>query len=157
MDEEEKIETQEEQSEIEKTAVEEETPAEESAEEAPIEETANDEVLEQKLEQEGRLPFPNARVVALLKEGLDSEKMIRSRVKLELNEFLGKMVKQIANELNKSPYTMVEAGDLHRAIKKYEQLEEVHKQKERILVYLEKIKQDCNVLMADVERSFDVS
>ena len=148
MEEEEKTETQEEQPKTEEASVE-----EAPAEEAPAEGEDSDE----ELEKDERLPFPNARVVALLKEELDPEKMIRSRVKLELNEFLGKMVKQVARELNKSPYTMVEAGDLHRAIKKYEQLEEVHKQKERILTYLEKIKQDCNVLMADVERSFDVS
>jgi hypothetical protein len=95
--------------------------------------------------------------VKLLKEGLDSEKMVRGRVKHELNVWLGEMVKRVAKDMNKSPYTMVEAGDLHRAIRKYEQLEEVHKQKERIMVYLDKIKQDCNVLLSDVERSFDVS
>ena len=127
---------------------------EESQEEAPANE---EEALEKELEEdEEKLPFANARVVRLLKEGMDSDKMVRARVKKEMNEWLGSMVNRVAKDMNKSPYTMIEAGDLHRAIKKYEQLEEVARQKERMLVYLDRIKQDCNMMIGEIERSFDI-
>jgi len=130
-----------------------EAPAE-TVEEAPKNEDAD---LEKQLEeQDERLPFPNARVVALMKRELDKEKMIRARVKKEMNEFLGRIVQNVAREMNKSPYTVIEGGDLHRAIKKYEKMEEIASQKERLIGYMDRIKQDCNVLISDVERSFDL-
>lgn len=116
------------------------------------EETNVKEVLEDK----DRLPFANARVVSLMKEALDEDKMIRARVKEEMNEWLGKMCLRVAKDMNKSPYTMIEGGDLHRAIEKYEQLERVAEQKERIITALNRIIQDCKILVSDVERTFDV-
>jgi hypothetical protein len=130
-----------------------EAPAE-AVKEAPKSEDAD---MEKQLEAEDeRLPFPNARVVALMKKELDKEKMIRARVKKEMNEFLGRIVRNVAREMNKSPYTVIEGGDLHRAIKKYEKMEEISSQKERLIGYMDRIKQDCNVLISDVERSFDL-
>jgi hypothetical protein len=130
-----------------------EAPAE-AVEEAPKNEDA---ALEQELAAEDeRLPFPNARVVYLLKKDLDKEKIVRARVKKEMNEFLGRIVQNVAREMNKSPYTVIEGGDLHRAIKKYEKMEEIASQKERLIGYMDRIKQDCNVLISDVERSFDL-
>jgi len=126
----------------------------ETVEEAPKNEDA---ALEKQIEEEDeRLPFPNARVVALLRRELDKDKIIRARVKKEMNEFLGRIVANVAREMNKSPYTVIEGGDLHRAIRKYEKMEEISSQKERLLGYMDRIKQDCNVLMSDVERSFDL-
>ena len=138
---------------------EEDKKTEEQPREAPEEKRVEneDEALEKEMEeQEDRLPFPNARVVALLKQELDDEKMVRARVKKEMNEFLGRIVRNVAREMNKSPYTMIEGGDLHRAIRKYEKMEEISAQKERLIGYMDRIKQDCNVLIADVERSFDL-
>jgi len=128
----------------------EEVPVEAAEEEAPASEDA---ALEKELEQEERLPFPNARVVYHMKSVMGREKMIRARVKKEMNEWLGNMCKRVAKEMNKSPYTVIEAGDLHRAIKKYEQLEEIARQKDRMLVYLDRIKQDCNMMIGEIERS----
>ena len=130
-----------------------EAPAE-AVKEAPKNEDAD---MEKQLEeQDERLPFPNARVVALMKRELSKEKIIRARVKKEMNEFLGRIVANVAREMNKSPYTVIEGGDLHRAIKKYEKMEEISSQKERLIGYMDRIKQDCNVLISDVERSFDL-
>jgi hypothetical protein len=35
-------------------------------------------------------------------------------------------------------------------------MEEISSQKERLVGYMDRIKQDCNVLISDVERSFDL-
>ena len=40
-------------------------------------------------EDEEKLPFAKAEVVRLMKENLDDDKMIRERVKVEMNKFLG--------------------------------------------------------------------
>lgn len=129
--------------------------SEEKQEEEQIE--SADEAVEKELEAgDDRLPYPNARVVSLMKSAMDGDKMIRARVKKDMNDFLGKMTKNIASELNKSPYTVIEAGDLHRIIKKYEQFEEIARQKERMLVYLDRIKQDCNMMSGEIERSMGI-
>ena len=39
-------------------------------------------------EDEEKLPFAKAEVVRLMKENLDDDKMIRERVKVEMNKFL---------------------------------------------------------------------
>ena len=127
---------------------------EEKQEETPA--TNEDEVLEKELENEERLPFPNARVVAIMKEALDKDKMIRARVKKEMNEWLGKMCKRVAKDMNKSPYTVIEAGDLHQAIRKYETLEQIAKEKERLVSAMNRVIQDAQMLISDIERSWEV-
>jgi hypothetical protein len=44
-------------------------------------------------EAEG-LPFAKAEVVRLMKQNLDSDKMIRERVKVEMNKFLGEVLEE---------------------------------------------------------------
>ena len=58
------------------------------SEEEMIEETS-EEFIE---EDEEKLPFAKAEVVRLMKENLDDDKMIRERVKVEINKFLGDVI-----------------------------------------------------------------
>lgn len=128
-----------------------------SVEEQKESQKSGENVLEKEIEEgEERLPFPNARVVAIMRSQLDKEKIIRARVKIEMNEWLGEMCKRISREMNKTPYSVIEVSDFQRAIKKYEQLEEIAKQKERLIVAMQRIIQDAQVLISDIERSFDV-
>ena len=46
-------------------------------------------------EEEEKLPFAKAEVVRLMKENLDDDKMIRERVKVEMNKFLGEVLKNV--------------------------------------------------------------
>ena len=46
-------------------------------------------------EEDEYLPFAKAEVVRLMKENLDSDKIIRERVKVEMNKFLGQVLKDI--------------------------------------------------------------
>lgn len=55
------------------------------SEEEMIEETSEEFVEE----DDEKLPFAKAEVVRLMKENLDDDKMIRERVKVEMNKFLG--------------------------------------------------------------------
>ena len=59
-------------------------------------------------EDEEKLPFAKAEVVRLMKENLDDDKMIRERVKVEMNKFLGEVLKNVCKQLNDYPYTTIE-------------------------------------------------
>ena len=59
-------------------------------------------------EEEEKLPFAKAEVVRLMKENLDDDKMIRERVKVEMNKFLGEVLKNVCKQLNEYPYTTIE-------------------------------------------------
>ena len=63
------------------------------SEEEKIEET--EEYFE---EDEEKLPFAKAEVVRLMKENLDDDKMIRERVKVEMNKFLGEVLKNVCKQ-----------------------------------------------------------
>ena len=103
----------------------------ETADNEELSETEEGEVLTDE-EAEG-LPFAKAEVVRLMKQNLDSDKMIRERVKVEMNKFLGEVLERVCEQLNEYPYT--------------------NEEKRRILMHLEAIKADCDALSMDVKKS----
>ena len=119
-----------------------------------IEET--EEVLEETEyidEDEEKLPFANAEVVRLMKENIDDYKMIRERVKVEMNKFLGDVLKNVCKQLNEYPYTTIEYEMLKESTYPYTNIERINQEKERILLHLEAIKADCNALAMDVKKT----
>ena len=119
-----------------------------------IEET--EEVLEETEyidEDEEKLPFAKAEVVRLMKENLDDDKMIRERVKVEMNKFLGDVLKNVCKQLNEYPYTTIEYEMLKESTYPYTNIERIKQKKERILLHLEAIKADCNALAMDVKKT----
>ena len=118
------------------------------AEEEMIEETS-----EEYFEDEEKLPFAKAEVVRLMKENLDDDKMIRERVKVEMNKFLGEVLKNVCKQLNEYPYTTIEYEMLKESTYPYTNIERINQEKERILLHLEAIKADCNALAMDVQKT----
>ena len=104
-------------------------------------------------EDDEKLPFAKAEVVRLMKENLDDDKMIRERVKVEMNIFLGEVLKNVCKQLNEYPYTAIEYEMLKESIYPYTNIERINQEKERILLHLEAIKADCNALAMDVQRT----
>ncbi|WP_462315296.1 hypothetical protein [Methanobrevibacter sp.] len=111
----------------------------------------NSEIIEEDLDE--KLPFAKAEVVRLMKENLDDDKMIRERVKVEMNIFLGEVLKNVCKQLNEYPYTTIEYEMLKESIYPYTNIERINQEKERILLHLEAIKADCNALAMDVQRT----
>ena len=103
--------------------------------------------------EEIELPFAKAEVVRLMKEYLDDDKMIRERVKVEMNLFLGRVLKQVCDQLNSYPYTTVEYNMLKECLYPYENISRINQEKERILLHLDAIKSDCDALSADVRKT----
>ncbi|MDD3975821.1 MAG: hypothetical protein PHN22_01480 [Candidatus ainarchaeum sp.] len=122
----------------------------------------NNEIIEQDLslededveEDDDKLPFPNARVVRLMRESLDSHKQIKSIVKKEMNIFLGRLVETICKKMNEFDYSYVDYGMFKQATETFENIQTIELEKIRIIKALEKIKADCDVLVNDVERKF---
>ena len=114
-----------------------------------IEEEA-EEVQEEEAED---LPFAKAEVVRLMKQHLDSDKMIRERVKVEMNKFLGDVLEKVCKQLNEYPYTTIEYEMLKESIYPYKNVERINEEKERILKHLDAIKADCDALSLDVRRT----
>ena len=54
------------------------------------------------------LHFAKYELVRLMKMNLDSDKMIRERVKVEMNRFLYHILQEVCFEMNKQPYSTIE-------------------------------------------------
>ena len=117
------------------------------AEEEMIEETSEE------LIEEEKLPFAKAEVVRLMKENLDDDKMIRERVKVEMNNFLYSVLKNVCEQLNDYPYTTIEYEMFKECTYPYTNITRINQEKERILLHLEAIKADCNALAMDVQKT----
>ena len=64
--------------------------------------------------------MPNAGVVRLLRKHLSKRKQIKKRVKVELNLWLGSLVKAIEKKLDSYPYTYVDYSMLQAELKEFE-------------------------------------
>ena len=115
------------------------------------EEEFNEEEIQD--EEEEYLPFAKAEVVRLMKQNLDDDKMIRERVKVEMNKFLGDILKQVCEQLNEYPYTTIEYEMLKESTYPYTNIKRINQEKERILLHLNAIKADCYALAMDVQKT----
>lgn len=118
-----------------------------------VEDKEMEEFSEEKYVDEEKLPFAKAEVVRLMKQHLDDDKMIRERVKVEMNKFLGDVLKNVCEQLNDYPYTTVEYEMLKESVYPYTNIKRINQEKERILLHLEAIKADCNALAMDVNKT----
>lgn len=105
-------------------------------------------------EEDSGFAFPMAPIVRLMKAEMDSDKMIRRKVKEGMNLWLEGICRKVARTMNQSDYTMVETDDFKTAIEPYEMIDDVEKERERLVATMEKIKQDCDSLIMDVNRKF---
>ena len=100
-----------------------------------------------------KLPFAKNEVTRLMRENLDADKMIKDRVKVEMNRFLYSVLENVCGQLNEYPYTTVDYAMFKECIYPYTNIEKINQEKERILTHLDAIKADCDALARDVERS----
>jgi len=121
------------------------------------EETGTSEVVEEVSEAEEaaqKLPFPTASIVREMKKHVDKSKMIKKEVKIGMNKFLGDVVKDIAERLDKNPYAMLDYRMFQDAIRPYKQMKQMDREKERIATRLEAIIKDCENMKQDVADKF---
>ena len=102
------------------------------------------------------LPLPTAPIIRIMKKNLDKNKLIKKEVKEEMNKWLAGMCEKVTKKMNEKPYASVDISTFKEAVQSYNDLEEMEKEKQRILVSLEKIKQDADSLMRDLDRKFKI-
>lgn len=133
----------------------------EEVEETEIENLENEENIEENEEfldeDDEKLPFAKAEVVRLMKQHLDDDKMIRERVKVEMNKFLGEVLANVCKQLNDYPYSTVEYEMLKESTYPYTNIERINEEKIRILKHLDAIKADCDALSMDVKATLKIN
>ncbi len=119
-------------------------------------ETTTTTVVEEETElmDESKLPFPRATIVNMLRKNLSQGKQIKGQVKDQMNIWLAKMVERIAKKMDSHPYTYVDGAMLRDAVEPYENIQDIEKEKERIIKQLESVKAACDVLISEVDRKF---
>ena len=111
-------------------------------------------IMSEKMKKEKeKLPFAKNEVYRMLKDNLDSDKMVRDQVTIEMNKFLYSILQNVCKRLNEYPYTTVDYGMFKECIYPYQNIEKINQEKERILMHLDAIKADCDALAMDVEKS----
>ena len=129
--------------------------------EKEVENLENEEILDETEEyldeDEEKLPFAKAEVVRLMKQHLDDDKMIRERVKVEMNKFLGDVLANVCKQLNDYPYSTVEYEMLKESTYPYTNIERINEEKIRILKHLDAIKADCDALSMDVKATLKIN
>ncbi len=113
------------------------------------------EIRRQRIREEGYsdddLPFAYAEIVRLMKENLDSDKIIRERVKIEMNKFLGRILIEICQQLNTYPYSSIEYDMFRECIYPYINIRNINNERDKILLQLKTIKTECDNLSANVK------
>ncbi len=125
--------------------------------EQPVEQSTEEIQAEpvESAEEDDSLPFPTARVVRLMKEEMKSGKQIRGEVKGAINLWLGNLLKRVAREMDATQYGSIGMADFMRATKPYDMIEDILKDRERLVLSLEKIKVDADQTKRDMGRFFE--
>jgi histone H3/H4 len=108
----------------------------------------------EKQKQKEKLSLPMAPVVRIMRKNLDKDKIIKKKVKVGMNKWLAKMCTKVTKKINEKPYATVNVEDFKDAIEKYNAIDEVEKEKARIVAHLRKIIEDCDSLIRDLDRKF---
>ena len=101
------------------------------------------------------VPFPRARVVRLMREKI-RDKIIRSEVKEAMNMWLGDLTKKLAKEMGNTQYASVSLADFQRATKPYDMMEDIIKDEQRLMLSVQKLREDSDHIIRELNRFFSV-
>ena len=121
------------------------------------EEEKTEEIEEEVSEEEevkSKLPFPTANIVRQMKQYIDNSKMIKKDVKIGMNKFLGEVVKEVSEKMNKYPYTMVDYRMLKESVEPYKKVKQLKRDKEKIVAKLDAIIKDCHSLKEELDEKY---
>lgn len=99
------------------------------------------------------LPFPHSRIVNMVRQETADGQYVRKSVYHGLNLLLGRIADDIIENMVQTDNAYIEKHDLDRASMKYENIEAVMREKERIIKHLHALQEDVNKLARDIERA----
>jgi len=99
------------------------------------------------------LPFTHARIKRMVRSEADEGQYVRSDVYYGLNLLLGEIADEIVERMMDTQAAYVEKHDLDRAARKYEKVENIIKEKERVARKLDGLAADVEHLSREVRQS----
>jgi len=123
---------------------------EELKEEVPAEEIETGVMTEEEAESE-HLPFPNARVVKIIKQNLKNPHQIKRDVKLAANVLLGEILADISQSMNEEEYFTLSIEHFNKAARKYREIALNEKRIRRIKKVLEKQRAELDEIVTEIE------
>lgn len=99
------------------------------------------------------LPFTHARIKRMVRERAEDGQYVRSEVYYGLNLLLGEIADEIIEKMMDTNAAYVEKYDLDRAARKYEKVENIMKEKERVSRKLDALASDIEHLSREVNQA----
>ena len=99
------------------------------------------------------LPFTHARIKRMVREKASEGQYVRSNVYYGLNLLLGEIAEEIIDKMMETDAAYVEKHHLDHAAKKYEKVENILKEKERVVRKLEALSADIEQLSREVDQA----
>jgi hypothetical protein len=99
------------------------------------------------------LPFTHARIKRMIRDEAEDGQYVRSNVYYGLNLLLGEIAQDIIENMMATDAAYVEKHHLDEAARKYEKVENVLKEKERVTRKLEALSADIEKLSREVAQS----
>lgn len=119
--------------------------------------TDTEEQTEDDLDDESEnLPFPNARVVKIIKSNLVKEHQLKKEVKEGANILLGDILKDIAKRMDDIEYHTLSIEHFNLAARKYREIEYNQKRLLRIKKLLEKQRAELDEVISEIELEFGI-
>ena len=119
-------------------------------EEVPAEEIEGEELSDEEAESEN-LPFPNARVVKIIKQNMKNPHQIKRDVKVQANMLLGTILGGIAQTMNEEEYFTLSIEHFNKAARKYREIALNEKRIRRIKKVLEKQRAELDEIITEIE------
>ena len=115
------------------------------------------EQVEDELDDESEnLPFPNARVVKIIKSNLVKEHQLKKEVKEAANILLGDILKDIAKRMDDIEYHTLSIEHFNSASRKYREIEYNQKRLLRIKKLLEKQRAELDEVISEIELEYGI-
>jgi hypothetical protein len=97
------------------------------------------------------LPFPNARVVRIIKGNLKKEHQLKRDVKVAANILVGEILSDIAQSMDHEEYFTLSIEHFNRAARKYREIALNQKRIRRIQKVLEKQRAELDEIVTEIE------
>jgi len=99
------------------------------------------------------LPFTHARIKRMIRDKASDGQYVRSNVYYGLNILLGQIAEEIIDGMMNTEAAYVEKHHLDHPARKYEKVENIIKEKERVSRKLEALSADVEKLSREVQQS----
>lgn len=97
------------------------------------------------------LEFPHAAIVRMVRSETKEGQYVRNSVYLGLNKLLEEIANEIIKGMVDTENAYIERADLEEAARKYENVGQIIKEKERIVQKLRALSEDVSKLSRDIE------